>query len=146
MKNDSSLIAPLLQKFFVEYLYTQKRVSPETVASYRDTFRILLHFVREKHGIEPTRLRVTDLNVPTVLSFLEYLEDTRKNSVRSRNLRLAAIRSFFRVVALYDPASVNQASSVLAIPLKRCDKPLVHCLSRDEIDALLAAPDLTQFS
>jgi site-specific recombinase XerD len=146
MKNDSTLIAPLLQKFFVEYLSTQKRVSPETVSSYRDTFRILLHFMKEKHRIEPTRLRISDLSVSIVLSFLDHLEEDRKNSIRSRNLRLAAIRSFFRVVALYDPTSVNQASSVLAIPLKRCDKPLVNCLSRDEIDSLLAAPDLTQFT
>lgn len=146
MKNESTLIGPLLQKFFVEYLCNQKRVSPETISSYRDTFRILLHFMKEKYRIEPTRLRISDLNVPVILSFLDYLEESRKNSIRSRNIRLAAIRSFFRVVALYDPRSVDQATSVLAIPLKRCDKPLVNCLSREEIDSLIAAPDLTRFS
>jgi integrase/recombinase XerD len=146
MKNDSYLIGPLLQRFFVDYLCNQKRVSPQTIGSYRDTFRILLTFMKEKHHIEPTRLRISDLNVPTILSFLDHLEDSRKNSIRSRNLRLAAIRSFFRVVALYDPMSVSQAASVLAIPVKRCDKPLVNCLSREEIDAILAAPDLTKSS
>jgi integrase/recombinase XerD len=146
MKNDSSLIGPLLQRFFVDYLCNQKRVSPQTIGSYRDTFRILLIFMKEKHHIEPTRLRVSDLSVATILSFLDHLEDSRKNSIRSRNLRLAAIRSFFRVVALYDPTTVAQAGSVLAIPVKRCDKRLVNGLSREEIDAILAAPDLTKSS
>jgi site-specific recombinase XerD len=146
MNNESTLIGPLLQKFFVEYLSNQKRVSCETISSYRDTFRILLQFMKEKHRIEPVRLRLSDLNVPIILSFLDYLEDDRKNSIRSRNLRLAAIRSFFRVVALYDPEGVNQATTVLAIPLKRCEKPLVHCMSREEIDSLIAAPDLTRSS
>jgi site-specific recombinase XerD len=144
MKNDTPLVGPLLQKFFLDYLCNQKRVSPQTIGSYRDTFRILLIFMKEKHNIEPTHLRVSDLSVPALLSFLDHLEESRKNSIRSRNLRLAAIRSFFRVAALYDPMTVDQAASVLAIPVKRCDKPLVNCLTREEIDAILAAPDLTK--
>lgn len=146
MKRDSSLIGALLQNFFVEFLCTQKRVSPQTIASYRDTFRLLLQFVNEKHGIAPAAIRIADLDVPVILSFLDHLEQSRQNSVRSRNVRLAAIHSFFRVVALRDPASVNQSSRILAIPTKRCDRQLVKALSREEMDAVLSAPDLEQSS
>lgn len=145
MNQQSSLIGPLLQNFFVEFLCTQKRASPQTIASYRDTFRLLLRFMQEKHGIKPAAVRVTDLDVPVILSFLDHLEQARQNSVRSRNLRLAAIRSFFRVVALRDPESVNQASCVLAIPVKRADRQVVKALSRAEIEALLAAPNLSEW-
>lgn len=84
------------------------------------------------------------LSVATILSFLDHLECNRKNSIRSWNLRLATIRSFFKVAAFYDPTTVAQAGSVLSIPVNRCDKRLVNCLARDEIDAILAAPDLTK--
>lgn len=146
MKQNANHIGPLLQNFFVAYLCTQKRASPQTIASYRDTFRLLLEFLRDKHGIEPAAVCVADLDVPVILSFLDHLEQSRHNSIRSRNLRLAAIRSFFRVVALRDPASVNQAARVLAIPVKRTDRTLVKALSRAEMEALLAVPDLTTWS
>src|ERR1700679_945375 len=119
MKKDSNLMGPLLERFFVDFLCTQRRVSPETVASYRDTFRLLLCYIQEKHSVAPAAARVSDLDVPIILSFLEYLEQERQNSINSRNQRLAAIRSFFRIVALSDPAFVNQSSRVLAIPFKR---------------------------
>ncbi len=146
MKQNSGRIGPLLQKFFVDYLCTQKRASPQTITSYRDTFRLLLEFIQEKRGIKPAILCVDDLDVPVILSFLDHLELSRKNSVSSRNLRLAAIRSFFRVVALCDPASVHQATRILAIPVKRADHKVVKALSRIEMEAILAAPDLTQWS
>src|SRR5215510_10734278 len=146
MKDPANRLGPLLQNFFVDYLCTQKRASSQTIVSYRDTFRLLLEFVRDKHGIEPAVACVVDLDVPIILSFLDHLEQTRHNSIRSRNLRLAAIRSFFRVVALRDPASVNQAARVLAIPVKRADRRIVRSLTRAEIDAILAAPDLNQWS
>lgn len=146
MKNDSTLLGPLLRKFFLDFLCTQRRASPETVTSYRDTFRLLLQFVKSTYGIEPVSLRVSDLSIEVILAFLNYLEQSRGNSARSRNLRLAAIRTFFRVVALYDPASVSHATAVLALPSKRCDKKLIHFLSRDEVDALLSSIDLSQLS
>jgi site-specific recombinase XerD len=146
MKQDSNQIGPLLQNFFVEYLCNQKRVSPQTIASYRDTFRLLLEFVHDKHKIEPAAVSIKDLDVPVILAFLDHPEQSRHNSIRSRNLRLAAIRSFFRLVALRDPASVGQAARVLAIPVKRTDRRLVKALTRAEMEAILAAPDLSQWS
>src|SRR5262245_58945999 len=146
MKQDSNQIGPLLQNFFVEYLCNQKRVSPQTIASYRDTFRLLLEFIHDKHRIEPAAVSIKDLDVEVILSFLDHLEQSRLNSIRSRNLRLAAIRSFFRLVALRDPADVNQAARVLAIPVKGTDRRLVKSITRAEVDAILAAPDLSQWS
>src|SRR5713226_8534511 len=96
----SHLIAPHVQAFFAEYLCQQRRLSPQTVVSCRDTFRLLLMFLRDHTGVEPSALRLTDVDAPAVLSFLMYLEQERDNSVRSRNIRLSAIRSFFRLVAL----------------------------------------------
>ncbi len=146
MKQAANQIGPLLQNFFVEYLCNQKRASPQAIASYRDTFRLLLEFMRDKYKVEPAAVSIKNLEVPVILSFLDHLEQARHNSVRSRNLRLAAIRSFFRLVALRDPASVSQAAQVLAIPVKRTDRQLVKALTRAEMEALLAAPDLSQWS
>ena len=136
-----ALIAPHVQAFFTEHLCHHKRVSPQTIASCRDTFRLLLTFIKETVGIEPSALRVTDVDAPLVLRFLDYLEHQRGNAVRSRNIRLSALRTFFRFVALRDPESLAITTRVLAIPLKREDTKLVGYLSRDEIEALLAAPD-----
>jgi len=146
MNSSPSLVGPLLQTFFSEHLLTCKRVSPQTVIAYRDTFRLLLRFVRDSKGIEPAALLVRDLDASLILAFLDELEQKRHNSVRSRNARLAAIRSFFRLVALRDPASVGLATRVLAIPRKRVDKKVVGYLTRPEIDALLGAPDRSQWS
>lgn len=142
MKPHATPLGPLVQSFFVESLWTQKRASPHTIASYRDTFRLLLAFLRDTHGIEPAAAGIADLEVPVLLSFLDHLEHARHNAIRSRNLRLAAIRSFFRLVALRDPASVNHAARVLAMPVKRVDRQVVKALSRVELDAILAAPEL----
>jgi len=108
----SDVIAPHLQAFFAHYLCQQKRLSPHTIGSCRATFRFLLTFVRAQTGIEPSALRMADLDAPTVLRFLDYLEPQRGNSVRSRNIRLAAIRSFFRLVALRAPDSLGIATRV----------------------------------
>ena len=139
------LLGSLLQRFFAEHLVHHKRASPQTVACYRDTFRMLLEFVQKQCHIEPSALRVTDLDVPTILKFLDHLEQERKNSIRSRNLRLAAIRSFFRLVALRDPERVGLASQMLAIPIKRSERKLVGYLTRVEVEAVLAAPDLSKW-
>jgi site-specific recombinase XerD len=105
-----------------------------------------LQYVQKKYELAPERLRVEDPSVSVILSFLEHLENERGNSGRSRNVRLSAIRSFFRFVAMQDPASVAHCSSIMAIPSKRTDKQLVRSLSREEIDALLAASSLTHWS
>ena len=105
MMSRQALIAPHGQAFFAEPLCQHKRVSSQTIASYRDTFRLLLTFVKETTGQEPSALHLQDLDAPVVLRFLDYLERQRGNAIRSRNARLAAIRSFARFLALRDPES-----------------------------------------
>lgn len=146
MKRKPNLIGSLLQNFFLEFLVNQRNVSTQTLASYRDTFRLFLQFVRDRKKIEPSSVCLGDLNVELVLSFLEYLERDRHNSIRSRNQRLAAIRAFFRMVALRDPESIGQAAQILAIPLKRADRRVIKALSREEVEALMSAPDLSQWN
>ncbi len=135
----------LLQAFFSDHLIRHKRSSPQTISSYRDTFRLLLNFLQKSRGILPSSLRTDDVDVSSVLSFLDQLETGRHNCVRSRNLRLAAIRSFFRYVALRDPESVSLTTRILAIPVKRADRRIVSYLTRPEMDAILAAPDRTNW-
>ena len=115
----SSLIVPHLHAFFTTYLGQHKRASPQTVASCRDTFRLLLLFIKDTKQIEPSALGLMELDVPTILAFLTHLEQHRGNTVRSRNIRLSAIRSFFRFVALRDPERVDLVTRILAIPVKR---------------------------
>jgi len=141
MTASSSLIAPHLHAFFTTYLGQHKRASPQTVASCRDTFRLLLLFIKDTKQIEPSALGLTELDVPTILAFLTHLEQHRGNTVRSRNIRLSAIRSFFRFVALRDPERVDLVTRILAIPVKRQDKKLIGYLTREEIEAILTAPD-----
>jgi integrase/recombinase XerD len=117
----------------------------QTVASYRDTFRLLLQFVHRETGIEPAVLAVTGLDAEIILRFLDALEKDRGNSVASRNLRLTAIRSFYRMVALRDPVSVGIATRVLAIPLKRASTRVREYLTREEMEAILASIDRTHW-
>lgn len=142
---ESSPLAPVLQFFFTEHLHSHKQASPKTVLAYRDTFRLLLQFVRDKTKTMPSSLSIQDLDAPMILKFLDSLEQERKNQVCSRNARLAAIRSFFRVVALRDPASLGIVTRVLSIPIKRTDKRLIGYLTREEMDAVLAAPDQSRW-
>jgi site-specific recombinase XerD len=137
----STLLAPILQYFFSEHLVAHKQVSPCTIVAYRDSFRLLLQFLQKRTAKKPSSLCVEDLDAPLILDFLQSLEEQRANQICSRNSRLTAIRSFFHVVALRDPASIGVVSRVLAIPTKRTDKRLVGYLTREEIDAVLAAPD-----
>lgn len=141
-----SLVGPHLQAFFAEHLLAHKRASPQTIACYRDTFRLLLRFMRERTGAEPAALPLAALDADAVLAFLDHIERDRGCSVRSRNNRLAAIRSFFRLVALRVPDSLGQVTRVMAIPVRRGDKRLVSYLTREEVKALLAAPDRTAWS
>ena len=141
----STLVGPLLQFFFTDYLVKQRRVSLQTVASYRDTFRLLLKFIQHETGIEPASLRIAQLDARAILRFLDGLENDRGNSVVSRNLRLTAIRSFYRMVALHDPTSTGLATQIQAIPLKRADTRLREYLTREEMDAILDSIDRTQW-
>ncbi len=136
-----TLLAPLLEAFFSERLLRQRRASPHTIAAYRDAFRLLLGFVEKHIGKAPSTLLLADIDAPLVGAFLDHLEKERGNSVRTRNARLAAIHSFFRFVAVREPAHAGLIQRVLAIPQKRFDRDLVTFLARSEVDALLAAPD-----
>jgi len=136
-----SALAPTLQSFFTERLLTQRRASPNTVASYRDTFRLLLGFAQRRTGTTPSKLQLEDLDAVLIGAFLEHLERERHNSVRTRNTRLAAVHSLFAYAALRHPEHAALIQRVLAIPAKRTDRPLVSFLTHDEVDALLSAPD-----
>jgi integrase/recombinase XerD len=143
MRTHVTTMGPLIQSFFTQHLQGHKRVSPQTLASYRDTVRLLLLYVKAQTGKEPCSLQVTDLDASVILAFLDHLEQERHNRISSRNVRLAAVRTFFRWLALRDPESVGIAARVLAIPVKRTEKKIVQGLSRAEVEALLATPDLT---
>lgn len=131
----------LLQRFFCERLVKQRQVSPHTIKSYRDTFKMLLLFAQKRTGKQPSQLEITDIDAPLVAAFLDELEASRQNSARSRNARLAAVRSFFRFAAFEEPAHSSHIQRVLAIPSKRHTKALVSFVVREEIEALLRAPD-----
>jgi integrase/recombinase XerD len=131
----------LLQSFFTTRLMTQRRVSPHTIASYRDTFRLLLQFAQKRVRKAPSQLSLEDLNASLIGTFLDDLETRRGNGARSRNLRLTAVRSFFRYAALEAPGHAGLIQRVLAIPNQRQPRAMVDFLTRPEIDALLAVPD-----
>jgi site-specific recombinase XerD len=134
-------LAALVQQFFTDRLCTQMEASPNTIAGYRDTFRLLLRFASEWTGRAPTKLKIEDLNAEMVGDFLLHTESERRNSAPSRNTRLAAIRSFFRFVALNEPAYLLHCQKILAMPGKRHVRRTVEFLDRPEIEALLAAAD-----
>ena len=140
MKTNISL-APLLERFFTERLMQQRQASPHTIGSYRDTFRQLLKFAQQRLGKAPSDLMFEQIDAPLIVAFLNHLERNQGLSIRSRNLRLTAIHSFFRYAALDAPAHSAQIQRVLAIPSKRFTRTLVRFLSRPEVDVLLAAPD-----
>lgn len=131
----------LLQSFFTQRLIGQRKASPHTIASYRDTFRLLLRFAQKRLHKPPSQLVMEDLNAPFLGAFLHDLENHRANGARSRNLRLTAVRSFFRYAALETPQCSALIQRVLAIPNKRQPRPLVDFLTRPEIKALLAIPN-----
>ena len=136
----------LLQAFFTERLMKECNASPHTIANYRDTFRLLIAYVQRRLHRHPHQLTTQDLDAPFILRFLDYLEKERGNSSRSRNVRLAAIHSFFTYAALQEPALAAITQRILAIRTKRCAKRAVDFLSRAESDALLGAPDQTTWS
>ena len=140
---DPADLPALLQSFFTTRLMMQRKVSPHTIASYRDTFRLLMQFAQKRLRKAPSQLGLDDLDASLVGAFLEDLEKRRRNGARSRNLRLTAIRSFFRYASLEAPAHSGIIQRVLAIPNQRQPRALVGFLTRPEIEALLAAPNRT---
>jgi integrase/recombinase XerD len=143
---DTLAFATLVRQFFCERLIAQQNASARTVASYRDTFRLLLAFFAEFRGRPPATLGIADLDAPAILAFLDHLEQVRGNCVRTRNARLAALRSFLKFAAARDPACLPAVQRVLAIPMKRFGRPLLGYLSREEMAAILAAPDGSTWS
>src|SRR5437773_11479629 len=137
----SATFPSLLQSFFTDRLLRQLRASPHTIAGYRDCFRLLLQFAKEHLGKMPSQLHVEDLDASFIGLFLDHLESARKNSARTRNVRLGAIHSFFRYVALEEPAHALHCQRILAVPNKRYARRPIEFLSREEIDALLAVPN-----
>ena len=140
------VFASVLQEFFCQRLIDQQNASPQTVASYRDTFRMLLQYAQARIGKPPTTLSFADLDAGFILGFLDHLETERGNSARSRNARLAAIRAFMRYAALRDPVSLPTIQQVPAIPAKRFGRSGLEFLSREEVQAILDAPDPTNWS
>jgi integrase/recombinase XerD len=136
----------LVQDYFVRRLVAQRGASARTVESYRDAFELLLGFAEQRTGRPPSALSLADLDAPLVLDFLDHLETGRGNTARTRNARLAAIHSFMRYAAVRDPASLPVTARVLAIPAKRFDRPVLGYLTREQVTAILAAPDQRTWS
>jgi integrase/recombinase XerD len=135
-KTSSTDFACLLQSFFVERLIQQRNMSPRTIESYRDSFRLLLNFAQQTLRKPPATLTLQDVDPALVSGFLDHLETARGNCVRSRNARLAAIHAFYRYVSLQYPQALRFAQQILAIPLKRFEKPLLGFLSAEEMKAV----------
>ncbi|MGH3505018.1 MAG: tyrosine-type recombinase/integrase, partial [Nocardioidaceae bacterium] len=139
-------LTPTLQAFFTDRLHRQRRASSHTVAAYRDTWKMLMSFASDETGKPPSGLDLADLDAPLVAAFLDHLEADRANSVRTRNARLAAVHSLFRFAALNHPEHAETITRVLAIPPKRFDRALITHLSDPEVEALLAAPDMSTWT
>lgn len=137
--NTPADLAPLLEAFFTQRLIAQRKLSPHTINSYRDTFRLLLKFAEKQLSRPPSKLTLEHLAAPFLAAFLNQLETSRANGPRTRNLRLAAIHSFFRYAALEAPQHAGLIQRALSIPRKRHSRPLIDFLTRAEIEALLSA-------
>jgi site-specific recombinase XerD len=138
---NTSTLPALLQRFFTDRLTAQLQASPNTIAGYRDTFRLLLRYASQRRNKPPTKLRIEDLDSALIGDFLTHVEKVRRNSARSRNTRLAAIRSFYRYVAMNEPEYALHCQRILAMPNKRYVRRTVDFIDRTEMEALLSAPD-----
>jgi site-specific recombinase XerD len=141
-----SALAPAMQAYFTDRLVAQRGASPNTIAAYCQTFRLLLQFAAKRTRTKPSELDIDQLDAPLIAAFLEHLEKARGNSVRSRNNRLAAIHSLFAYLALHHPEHAASIQRVLAIPHKRTERGLVTYLTEPEVDALLGACDQTTWT
>jgi site-specific recombinase XerD len=130
----------LVQQFFTEYLVAQRAVSPRTVASYRDALSLFLGFASNKLGKAPTAMQLADIRPELILAFLDHLEQGRKNTVRSRNLRLTALRTFLKFAARRDVTALHDIERALAVPMKRFERPMLGFLTRPEMLAVLGQP------
>jgi integrase/recombinase XerD len=139
-------LGPVLRRYFCEYLISQRDLSPRTIESYRDTFRLLLGFLEQRYRVKPDVVCVDDLDAPRILMFLDDLERRRGNTARTRNARLAAIRSFLRHATAADPLLLPVAQQVLAIPAKRFERASVGHLTREQIQTIVDSPDVGTFS
>ncbi|MCU7938822.1 MAG: site-specific integrase [gamma proteobacterium symbiont of Bathyaustriella thionipta] len=144
--NKQPNFAVLLQRFFSQRLLQQRQVSTHTVASYRDTFKLLLEFIQRRLHKEPSALELEDIDAPLISEFLDEQEQVRGVKARTRNLRLTAVHSFFRYAAFEMPSHAEHIQRVLAIPAKRFTRTIVPFLNRQEVDALLSAPDQRTWS
>jgi site-specific recombinase XerD len=136
----SPTFASLVQEFFTDYMVQQRALSPRTVSSYRDTFLLLLRYAEEILDKPVNSLKLTDLSAKFLASFLDHLEADRHNSVRSRNIRLAAVRSFLKFAARRDPASLGAIDHALSVPMKRFDRKMVGFLPREQMLAVIDVP------
>ena len=143
---DTVRFAELVQNFFSKRLVQQRNLSACTIASYRDTFKLLLRYLHNTCGKQPSQVTLDDLTPPMMEAFLGHLESDRGNSIRTRNSRFAAVRSFLTYAAAQEPQCLSTVQRVLAIPMKRFDRPQMEYLSRDEIDAIIASADCTTWS
>ena len=143
---NATSFAALLERFFTQRLMQQRQASTHTISSYRDTFRQFLKFIQKRLHKQPSRLSFEEIDAPLIVAFLDDLEKRQGISIRSRNLRLTAIHSFFRYAAFEAPANSAQIQRVLAIPSKRFTRTLVPFLTRPEVDALLVSPDQRTWS
>ena len=141
MKKSSMMFPALLESFFAKRLRHQRQASPHTIAAYRDTFRLLLQFAKDRLKLAPSEITLPDLDAPFIGSFLDHLEGVRGNNTHTRNLRLTAIRSFFRFVSFQEPAFSAHIQRILEIPGKRRQRTSIDFLTPEEVDALLAAPN-----
>jgi len=132
--------ASLVQQFFTEYLVAQRALSPRTVSCYRDALMLFLNFASSTLRRAPTDIRLTDLRPDLILAFLDHLEHNRHNSVRSRNLRLTALRAFLKFAGRRDVTSLHVVEQALAVPMKRFEQPMLGFLTRPEMDAVLGQP------
>lgn len=139
----TTTLSSLLQSSFTERLMNQCQAGPRTIASYRDTFRLLLAFAEKRLNKPPSKLTLDDLNAPFIGAFLDHIENSRHSCARTRNLRLTAICSFCQYAAFQEPDRSALIQRVLAIPSKRYERPLLDFLTHPEIQALLAAPEST---
>jgi integrase/recombinase XerD len=140
---NTSTLPALVQHFFTDRLAGQLEASPNTIAGYRDTFRLLLRYASQRRSKPPTKLKIEDLDAALIGDFLAHVEKVRRNCARSRNTRLAAIRSFYRYVAMNAPEHALHCQHILSMPNKRYTRRSVDFIDRTEMEALLAAPDLS---
>lgn len=139
--NSPPSFAALVQAYFTEYLTQQRALSPQTIAAYRDGFVLFLNFAEIRLNKPPATMALADITPELIMAFLDHLERQRHNSVRSRNARLSALRSFLKFAAHRDVASLQVIECALGVPVKRFERPMFGYLSREEMLAVIGTPD-----